>query len=402
MAISSSLSSPSASKADVVGRTWWHLHSPGPSRGGFFAKSAVAQMAYKYGQVYDSYLAAESERQWFWSSDRRGVLSFVRIGRHVKIGGGLLAPPEAREKLLREFLALCRRNDWTAAFFTITDQDAPLFRSLGFEVTKWGEDPIVDLPEWSSRGKSHEWLRRQENHCRRQNAACTEWKPLEASQTELQTTFAEIEEVSREWLADKPQARPLGFFNGEPDLEHLARQRVFLVRADGGSGRLEAFVFASPFHGGAMWALDVYRHRTDAVRGAVPFAMLCALRELQASGVRAVSLCMVATLGCGTTSREGTTFVTNLLAWGGRCLSPLFDLAGMYHYKSRFRPRFEPRYVCVWPRATLMNTLTTFYLTGVTNFSLRKVVRRAWSQWRNMQRHTLATYAAHAAASDNG
>jgi phosphatidylglycerol lysyltransferase len=349
-------------------------------------------MAYEHGQVYDSYLAVESEREWFWSADRRGVLSYVRLGRQVKVGGGLLAPADARETLLREFLEMCGRRKWSVAFFTITDEDVALFQSLGCVVTKWGEDPIVDLADWSSRGKSYEWLRRQENYCRRRDAVCTEWLPLAASPDELHETFAEIEEVSREWLADKPQARPLGFFNGEPDFGHLSRQRVFLVRADGGQGRLEAFVFASPFQGGEMWALDVYRHRTDAVRGAVAFAMLHALRELQASGVRAVSLCMVATLGCDATGHEGKTIVTRLLAFGGRCLSPMFDLAGMYHFKSRFRPRFEPRYLCVWPRASLMNTLTNFYLTGVTNFSIRKVVRRAWSQWRTAQRRTLATY----------
>jgi lysylphosphatidylglycerol synthetase-like protein (DUF2156 family) len=77
-------------------------------------------------------------------------------------------------------------------------------------------------------------------------------------------------------------------------------------------------------------------------------------------------------------------------------VNPLFDLPSMFYYKSRFRPRFEPRYVCLWPRASLMNllmnSLTNFYLAGITNFSVRKLCRRAWRQWRNKQRRTLVAF----------
>lgn len=351
---------------------------------------SIGDMAFLYGAVYDSYLAAEKNRREFWSSDRSGVLSFVRIGRHVKVGGGLLAPPEARSQLLGEFLALCRREKWTASFFTITPADVELFRFHGCEVAKWGEDPLVDLADWNCRGKDFEWLRRQENYCRRHGVLCIEWDPRSASTAERRATFAEIEAVSQEWLEAKPQARPLDFFNGEPNPKSFAGRRIFLARADEGRGRLEAFVVASPFDAGERWGLDIYRHRDDAVRGAVPFTMLGAIRALQADGAQAVSLCMVAALGCA--AATSPTLLNRLLSWGGRCLSPLFDLAGMYHYKSRFRPRFEPRYVCMWPRASLMNSMTTFYLTGITNFSIRKLLVRAWRQRFNRQRRTLASY----------
>lgn len=365
----------------------------------------IADMACQFGQVYDSSLAAEPERREFWSSDRSGVLSFVRIGRHAKVGGGLLAPPESRRRLLEEFLELCRRECWTASFFTITPADVDLFRAAGCEVAKWGEDPIVELADWSCRGKEFEWLRRQENFCRRHGLVCREWDPRTATEAERRATFAEIESVSQAWLAAKPQAKPLGFFNGEPTSESLLHRRIFLVRAGESperessrfeteraeSPRLEAFVAASAFDAGRQYGIDLYRQRPDAVRGAVPFAMLQALRTLQADEVVSVSLCMVATLGCAVVG-ERATLLNRLLDWSGRCLNPLFDLPGMHHYKSRFRPRFEPRYVCLWPRASLMNSLTNFYLAGITNFSARKLVGRAWRQWRNKQRRTLVPF----------
>lgn len=351
---------------------------------------SIEQFAYRYGQVYDSHLAAEADRQRFRATDGSGMLSYVRLGRHLKIGGGLLAPAESRERLLREFLEQCRVRKQTAAFFTITEADVELFHRAGCEVAKWGEDPIVDLASWNCRGKDFEWLRRQRNFCRRQGVDCREWSPSEVGHEERAAVLAEIRAVSQEWLAAKPQAEPLGFFNGEPTPEILERGRVFLVRAEEGRGALEAFVVASPFDDGRRFALDIYRHRNDAVRGAIPFAMLHALDTLQAEGIEAVSLCMVAAMGT-TPAGERATLADRLLSWGGRSLSPLFDLAGMYHYKSRFRPRFEPRYVCTWPRATLMTSLTNFYLTGITNFSVGKLCRRTWSLWRKRRLRTLAT-----------
>jgi phosphatidylglycerol lysyltransferase len=365
-----------------------------------YRERTIADMAFQYGQVYDSCLTAEPTRREFWSADRSGVLSYARIGRHVKVGGGLLAPSESRARLLAEFLERCRAENWTASFFTITPTDVELFRAAGCEVAKWGEDPIVDLPDWHCRGKEFEWLRRQENYCRRQGLVCREWDSATATQAERRATFAEIENVSQAWLAAKPQAKPLGFFNGEPTPEGLLRRRIFLVHADEGSShdkppfetsRLEAFVAASAFDSGRQYGIDLYRQRPDAVRGAVPFAMLQALRTLQAEDVASVSLCMVATLGCGVVG-ERATLLNRLLNWSGRCLNPLFDLPGMHHYKSRFRPRFEPRYVCMWPRASLMNSLTNFYLAGITNFSARKLIGRAWRQWRNKQRRTLVPF----------
>ena len=60
-----------------------------------------------YGDTYASYLVTEPDWETFWGRGHRGVVRFARWGgRYVMVVGGLLAPPEERERLLGDFLAL--------------------------------------------------------------------------------------------------------------------------------------------------------------------------------------------------------------------------------------------------------------------------------------------------------
>ena len=89
------------------------------------------------------------------------------------------------------------------------------------------------------------------------------------------------------------------------------------------------------------------------MRGTISFLMHQTMQVLQSEGVRHVSLCLVPGMGCNQ-PRPGDSA---LARWGfvlaARYLGFLFDTAGMYHFKSRFRPRFESRYICVRPKITL-------------------------------------------------
>src|SRR5205807_2267161 len=102
----------------------------------------LEEHAYRFGRSYDSYLATEPGRECFWSRDHRGVVAFVRIGKYLKIGGGLLAPDEHKADLLYQLVEYSKRRNLVLSFYNIADDELPLFRNQGFQVTKWGEDAI--------------------------------------------------------------------------------------------------------------------------------------------------------------------------------------------------------------------------------------------------------------------
>ena len=72
-----------------------------------------------------------------------------------------------KEQLLEEFVGYARQRRLFISFYNIADDELPLFRQFGFQVTKWGEDAWIDLQQQTWIGKDYEWVRRQSNYCLR-------------------------------------------------------------------------------------------------------------------------------------------------------------------------------------------------------------------------------------------
>lgn len=350
--------------------------------------SGVEPLAYRFGRSYDAYLAVEPDRSHFWSHDGRGVVAYVRLGKHLLVSGGLLAAEADRETLLAEFVRFAEIRRWQPSFFNVSRTELPLFRQYGFQATKWGEEGVVDLPGSDFGGPEYAWVRRQSNYCRRHGLGVAECRPEAMSADEWNEVQVELGEVSAALLAAKPQAAELRFLDGSFDLENLGRKRLFVARREAGAGRIDGFLVCNPYRNGRGWAFEIYRHRPDAVRGATAFLMHQAILNLRREGAEQVSLCLAPGLRAGQPLPGDSRLVRWGLAIGGRYFTFIFDTAGLYHFKSRFRPRFEERYLCVRPKATLGSTWALVRLLGVLELDYGKLCRVLVDRVRKARRRT--------------
>jgi phosphatidylglycerol lysyltransferase len=117
----------------------------------------------------------------------------------------------------------------------------------------------------------------------------------------------------------------------------------------------------------------MYRHRSDSVRGVVPHLFHVAMTRMTAEGVEAVSLCLVPGLGVEGANAGDSALTRHGLAFGMKYLNFLFDFAGIYHFKSRFRPYYEDRYICALPGTTLGSALALFRISGMVAFDFKRV-----------------------------
>ncbi len=166
------------------------------------------------------------------------------------------------------------------------------------------------------------------------------------------------------------------------DPEHLGRKRIFIARAEHGAGRLEGFLACNPCRQGAMWVMETCRRRPDAVRGTTPFLMHQAMQTFRAEGVRWVSLCLIPGLRCQTPMPGDSRLARWGLVVGTRYCGLVFDTAGAYHFKTRFRPYFESRYLCVYPKVTLGSSWALIRLLGVLRLDLGKVAGLLAQRWQ--------------------
>lgn len=347
--------------------------------------SDAEDYAFRFGRTYDSYLTTEPGWEYFWSRDRRGLVAVVSKGRYLHVAGGLLAPPEHKQRLLAELVEHATARRLVLTFFNIPEDDLALFRQFGFQATKWGEEALVDLPSCTWSGREYEWVRRQSNFCRRHGLVFSECRPDGASAEQWEGLLAELSEVSALFLADKPQAAEIPLLESNFNPRHLGRKRIFVARAQGGTGRIEGFLACNPCRAGATWTLETYRQRPDAVRGTIPFLMHQTMQLLKSEGAQQASLCLIPGLGC----RDPVPGDSALARWGivvgTQYFSVLFDTAGAYHFKTRFRPRFESRYLCVRPKVTLGSAWAFVRLLGVLQLDFGKLYGRLAARWRKRE-----------------
>jgi phosphatidylglycerol lysyltransferase len=312
------------------------------------AAARLEHCAFAYGASYDSYLVTEGGREYFFSTARRGVVGFRRQGRDVQVVGGLLAADADREDLLNELVEFVRSRRWRLTFFGVGRNDFKQFRDHGFQITKWGEEPIVLLDETEWKGAAYEWLRRQEKGCQKSGLTFREVDLAAESADYAQRIAPELEQISQEHLAGTIHRREMKFFVGQFEPHALGRRRLFVVES---AERIECFVVLNPCLAGAMWAIELFRKRSDAVRGSLPFGMLQAMRQLQAEKVPYVSLSLIPFLRSNA-KVAGDSFLMRAVShcmW--RFGAALYDAPGMYHFKSRFRPHWREMYVASLPVA---------------------------------------------------
>lgn len=338
----------------------------------------LRDLAFEHGETYASYTAADDDWETFWSPGHSGVVPFVRwMGRYAFIVGGVLAPPAERATLLERFMEFARRRRWHVSFWNVSRESVPLFRDRGFQVTKCGEEPFVRLAAATWKGKDYEWLRRQENFCRREGLEVAEIRADPADASYRERLVPQLEEISRAHIEGTLHGREMRYFVGRFTPLAMGHKRLFVARR---GERAEAFVVLNPCLGGDTWAIEMYRRRDDATRGVIPFAMLQIMRRLQEEGVALCSLSLIPTVRCGR-AVKGDSWTGRggfVLWWYG--LNWLFDVRGIYHFKSRFRPEYREMYLVSSPKTSLLSLCGMCRTWGVWRVSPWRLVRFSGSK----------------------
>lgn len=336
----------------------------------------VDDYVYQSGTTYDSYLALDPDREYLVADDRSAVLAFVRDGRYLHLPGGLMAPDGESGRVLEALLEFSRQNRLSSTFYNVREEDADCFRTSGFQLTKWGEEPLIHLLETTWKGKSFEWLRRQENFCLRAGMVSREVIPDQANAEYAERIAPELVEVSDAYIAQTPAGREMGTFVSSFDPFTLGRRRLFVAERE---GKIEAFLVCTPGRGGKFWASETYRRRPDSTRGAIPFLMLQTMRALKEEGVEDFSLCLMPGLKADRKTGDNSRLLRRTIVFLRDHLNFLFDVRGINHFKTRFRPDHRELYVAAYPKFRVGTLVSLIRCWGLFYINPIVVARRLHS-----------------------
>jgi phosphatidylglycerol lysyltransferase len=169
----------------------------------------------------------------------------------------------------------------------------------------------------------------------------------------------------------------------------MRRRRLFVARHD---GRIVAFLVCNPGLSGQLWAVEIYRRLPDAVRGVIPYTIMKTLRTMKDEGVSYVSLSLIPFLRCETAVRGDSGILRFGANFWWQHLYSIFDMRGIYHFKSRFRPDYREMYVAALPGLTVRSTLSLGFAWKLFQFSpLRWLQRSLAKRGISAERQNLAT-----------
>ena len=344
----------------------------------------IEEFAFAYGKFTDSYLITEDNRSVFISESGKGILGFAQQNRYYHVTSGLLAATDKdKADLLTEFIQYTESNNIKAiASYTVPEEDAHIYIKVGAQVTKMGEDPVIDLRKTDWKGKPYQWVRRQLNYGRRKGLKAEEIKTDWNDFYYRKTLAPELIEISNEYIEKSKNGSEINFFVGRFIPENMLRKRLFIARS---TFRIEAFIVCNPGECGAFWGIEMYRRRSDSPRGTMPFLIMEALAILKDTGVRHVSLSIVPFYNCSDARPGDNTILRRLYVFAFKYLNWYYDFQGLYLFRSRFRPQFRSVFVAHYPRYTSLMGISSIRLLEKNTGPMFRVMRLIVNVFNDMK-----------------
>jgi len=326
-------------------------------------RQELEQLAFDHACVPESYDIAVSDGHVLRTPCGRGAVSVLADGRYWHIAGGLLAPEALKPKMIGWLRELSEKDRRTIAVYNVPLVDALRFQETGFVVNKFGEEAFLNPQDVDWSGKMFEWVRRQSNFCTRSDVVICEITDPE-EQLSLGPALLSIMSEDLSW---RTLDKPLRLLEGEFKPHVLQRRRLFVAKRRH-EDDIEAFLACSPVAGGRGWAFETYRKRRNSTRGVTTFIFRTVIDQLRHEGVEYVSLCLIpgrnvkhSTIGNG-----DWRIRTVLSIWFDR-MDFVFNAKGQDHFKSRFRPEYADRFLCVAPRNSITSLWSFLKTTGAMN-----------------------------------
>ncbi|MDW8060637.1 MAG: GNAT family N-acetyltransferase [Thermomicrobium sp.] len=273
------------------------------------------------------------DKMFFFGDRDAGVVSFRTFGRVALVLGDPNACDDAAfARMLGAFLDFCEANDWEPAFHQTTERYLEAYRRFDLRWLKIGEEAIVDLVTWSLDRHGFKDLRYL---VRRLDREGYRFEVLDPPLEEA--LLDELEAVSREWLT-VPGRRERYFTQGQFVRSYLRTTPVAVLRHPNSGVVAFANLVPSGVRGEAT--IDLMRRRHEPY-GSMDVLLAHLLAWCRDQGFRRFSLGLAPLAGVDLPGLATDGWRRRFY----RLLDGFFSIEGLRHYKAKFQPEWEPRYI---------------------------------------------------------
>jgi lysyl-tRNA synthetase class 2 len=281
--------------------------------------------------------ALRADKSYFFSDDRSAFLAYRVTGGVAIVAGDPIGRAEAREDLVRCFLAFAHEREWRVAVLGVSEECLALYRELGLRSLYHGDEAVVDTASFSLDGRPIRKVRQSVHRLQRAGYAARVLRTCEIDAG----LCVQLEEIARTWRGSAPErgwvmAMDAFFRPGDDDM-------VFVVGFDP-DGRPRGFLHFGVSKPGSALSLSSMPRLPGVPNGFTEWLICESIDWAREAGLARVSLNFApfaALLGPG----AQLALPQRAAAAGLRRLKGWFQLDNLLLFNRKFGPEWEPRFL---------------------------------------------------------
>jgi len=241
----------------------------------------------------------------------------------------------AFDELLYQFLEQADRNGAKAVFYEASADLLPAYLDLGLSLFKLGEEARVDLSAFSLQGKKHDAQRSARNRFGKLNY---QFEILTGP--DVEAALSALRQISDAWLTSK-NTREKGFSLGFFAEDYISRTDVAVIKDE--TGHIQAFANIWKTDAKEELSIDLMRYHPDSPKGIMDFLFSELMLWGQVQHYQWFSLGMAPLAGLE--QRPLSPLWHKIGATIFKMGDQFYNFEGLYQYKAKFEPDWQPRYL---------------------------------------------------------
>ncbi|MFP5077548.1 bifunctional lysylphosphatidylglycerol flippase/synthetase MprF [Rhizobium sp. YIM 134829] len=282
----------------------------------------------------DANLVKMGDKSVMFSADGTAFIMYGRQGRSWIALFDPIGPREAWAELIWQFVESARAAGCRPVFYQVSPAGLSFYADAGLRAFRLGEIASIDLEHFTLKGGKWATLRQT------QSRGVRDGLTFELVQPEgVPAILGELKQVSDSWLAHH-EAKEKGFSLGFFSTDYLLRQPVAILRVE---DRIVAFANVLITETKAEGSVDLMRFLPDAPKGSMDVLFVSLMEHLRDQGFKRFNLGMAPLAGLSErrTSPVWDRVGRTVFEHGER----YYNFKGLKAFKSKFHPRWEPRYM---------------------------------------------------------
>lgn len=279
-------------------------------------------------------LALLGDKALLFDQQKRGFVMYGVQGHSWVALGDPVGPPGVAEELAWQYREMVERHGGQTLFYEVGTSMMHVYLDMGLALFKLGEEATVDLADFSLEGKKRSALRYI--HRRLEKDGCS-FEMLPSS--ELPEVLPTLRKISDAWLKDKNTSEK-GFSLGFFEESYVLNFPAAVVRLEDEIVAFSNIWLTADKH---EMSIDLMRFSSSAPRSVMDYLFICLMLWGKEQGYQTFNLGMAPLSGL-----DNRPFAPLWNRVGSAVFQhgeQLYNFDGLRHYKEKFAPTWNPRYL---------------------------------------------------------